>query len=345
MNVMNNNIQMPDKLVIEENDEQSFGRFILQPLEKGYGVTLGNSFRRVLLSSITGTAIIGVKIAGVLHEFQTIPGVLEDMTEIILNLKEVRIKPADKKITKATFRLKGPMVWRAKHIEEACPQMKVMDPELLIATLAEDADLDVELRFGRGKGYIPADEEPTADFPVGMLPIDAVYTPISNVIYNIEPCRVGQKTDYEKLVLDVTSDGTVSPKEAVHYSAKVLQEHVKYFISDEDYEVEEEVKVSPEDEVKEAERQRLKKLLLTSVDDLELSVRAHNCLKAASIKNLSELVRLQEAELLKFRNFGRKSLSELSEVVKQYGLKFGMNVDSIIRDDSNVKHLDLNNVY
>ena len=342
---MNTQLQMPDKVQIDEHENQQFGRFTLQPLEKGYGVTLGNSFRRVLLSTVPGTAIIGVKMSDVLHEFQTVPGVLEDVTEIILNLKEIRIKAIDKKISKANFRLKGPGLWTAKDITDACPQMEVMNPDQLIATLADDAEFDVELRFGRGKGYVPAEEHNIADFPIGMLPIDAVYTPIVNVVYNIEPYRVGHRTDYEKLVLDVTTDGSISSQEAVHYSAKILLEHVKYFVSSEDYEEEKVHHENPEDEVKEAERNRLKKILLTPVDELELSVRAHNCLKAASIKSLSELVHLQESELLKFRNFGRKSLAELTDVVRQYGLEFGMNVDKIIRDDHPHKHLDLSDAY
>lgn len=342
---MNNQLQMPDKVQIDENESQTFGRFTIQPLEKGYGVTLGNSFRRVLLSSVPGTAIVGLKMSDVLHEFQTVPGVLEDVTEIILNVKEVRIKAVDKKVTKVNFRLKGPKIWTAKDIEDACPGLLVMNPEQHIATLADDADFDVELRLGRGRGYVPSEEQNISDFPIGMLPIDAVYTPIMNVVYNIEPFRVGHRTDYEKLVLDVTSDGSIAPKVAVHFSAKILLEHVKYFINKEDYEEEKIVKENPEDEIKEQERNKLKKILMTSVDELELSVRAHNCLKAASIKNLSELVHLQESELLKFRNFGRKSLSELTEVVRQYGLEFGMNVDKILRDEPVHKHLDLNDAY
>jgi DNA-directed RNA polymerase subunit alpha len=330
---MNTQLQMPDKVQIEETENQLHGRFTLQPLEKGYGVTLGNSLRRILLSSIPGTGIIGLKISDVLHEFQTVPGALEDVTEIILNLKEVRIKALDKKVQKVNFKLKGPYVWTAKDIQDACPMLEVMAPDHVIANLAEDAELDIELRLGRGKGYVPSEEHNITDFPIGMLPIDAIFTPIKNVVFNVEPYRVGQRTDYEKLVLDVTTDGTIGPQEAVHFAAKIMLDHVKYFISFEELEEEKTQHESPEDEVKEAERNRLKKILLTPVDELELSVRAHNCLKAANIKNLSELVHLQESELLKFRNFGRKSLAELSEVVTQYGLEFGMNVEKIIRDD------------
>ncbi len=338
----NNQLQMPDKIQIDDDKDLNFSRFTLQPLEKGYGVTLGNSFRRVLLSSIQGTAIVGVKISDVLHEFQTIPGVLEDMTELILNLKEVRIKHNDKKENKINLHIKGPGVWTAKDIQDASSEaIEVMDPEHIIANLAEDADFDVEIRLARGKGYVPSEEQIMNDFPLGMLPIDAVYTPVMNVIYNIEPYRVGHKTDYEKLVLEVTTDGTITPEEAVNYSSRLLFEHIRYFMGTEEFEEEKIRPINPEDEIKEKERNRLKKILLTPTEELELSVRAHNCLKAAGIKQLSDLVRLQESELLKFRNFGKKSLAELIDIVKLYGLEFGMNVDKIIRDD-HLRHIELN---
>jgi len=330
---MNTQMQMPERVQVEETSNPNHGRFILQPLEQGYGVTLGNSLRRVLLSSIPGAAIVGVKITDVLHEFQTIPGVVEDVSEIVLNLKEIRMKTMDKKPQRVMFHLKGPATWTAYDIQDASSQVEIMDTSHYIATLADDADFDVELRIGRGKGYVPAEEQIIVDYPIGMLPIDAIYTPIKNVIFNIEPYRVGQKTDYEKLVLDIMTDGTISPQEALHFAAKVLQDHVKFFISFEEAVEEKSPQEIAEDEIKEAERNRLRKILLTPVDELELSVRAHNCLKAANIKNLSELVMLAEHELLKFRNFGRKSLAELAEVVHIYGLEFGMNVDKFIKDE------------
>lgn len=331
---MNIQMQMPDRVVIEESASDFHCRFILSPLETGYGVTLGNSFRRVLLSSIYGTAITGVKISDVLHEFQSINGVVEDVTDIILNLKEVRFKLSDKKLTKINFTLKGPHVWTAKDIQDASSMIEVTDPNQYIATLSEDAEFDVELRIGRGKGYIPAEEQLVNDFPYGMLAIDSIFTPIKNVVYSIEPYRVGQKTDYEKLILDVRTDGTITAQEAVHQSAKILNDHIKYFISSEYVDEEEPIPVeSPEDELKNAERNRIRKILLTPVDELELSVRAHNCLKIANIKNLAELVVLEESELLKFRNFGRKSLTELLEVVANYNLEFGMNTDKYLKEE------------
>lgn len=340
---MNTQMQMPDRVQIESTSDDNQGRFILRPLEKGYGVTIGNSLRRVLLSSIPGAAIIGVKISNVLHEFQTIPGVIEDVSEIILNLKEIRLKTLDKKAQRIIFQLKGPHIWTGKDLQNASDQIEVLNPEHYIAELAEDAEFEVELRIGRGKGYIPAEEQHIVDYPVGMLPIDAIYTPIKNVIYTIDPYRVGQKTDFEQLILDVKTDGTIDPQEAVNNAAKILNDHVKYFITFNEVEEEQQQQVMVEEEVKEAERNKLRKILLTPVDELELSVRAHNCLKAANIKTLGELVKLQESELLKFRNFGRKSLTELADVVQQFGLEFGMNVDKFLKEEPH--KLDLGDLY
>jgi DNA-directed RNA polymerase subunit alpha len=325
-------MQMPERVIVEESAEKNFGRFILQPLEQGYGVTLGNSLRRVLLSSIPGNAIIGVKISEVLHEFQTIDGVVEDVAEIVLNLKGVRFLVHDKKIQRILLNAKGPGTITAADIQNSTPGVEVINPEHHICTLDVDAEFEMELRIGRGKGYVPSEEQIIVDFPIGMLPMDSIYTPIKNVIYTVDPFRVGQKTDYERLVLDITTDGTITPQDALHSAGKLLQDHVKFFCNIEEIIEEKTPQEVAEDEVKEAERNRLRKILLTPVDELELSVRAHNCLKAANIKNLSELVSLQEHELLKFRNFGRKSLTELAEVVHFYNLEFGMNVDKYLEE-------------
>ncbi|MCO5250363.1 MAG: DNA-directed RNA polymerase subunit alpha [Candidatus Kapabacteria bacterium] len=330
---MNTQMQMPERVIIEETTSEYHGRFILQPLEPGYGVTIGNSLRRILLSSIPGLAIIGVKISDVLHEFQTINGVVEDLSQIILNLKEVRMRAEDKKLTKVNLQFKGPGTWTAKDIQDAVPTLEVMNPDHHICTIAEDGEFDVELRLGRGKGYVPADEQVITDYPLGMLPLDSIYTPIQNVIYTIEPYRVGQRTDYDKLIMDVRTDGTITAQEAVHLSAKIMQDHVKYFINIETTEEEPPSVESQEEELKNQERNKIRKILLTPVDELELSVRAHNCLKAANIKTLAELVQLQESELLKFRNFGRKSLAELAEVVLNSGLEFGMSVEQYLKED------------
>ncbi len=336
-------IQMPERIKVSDYPQEKRSQFILRPLEKGYGVTIGNSLRRALLSSIPGSAIIGIKISDVLHEFQTIDGVVEDVSEIILNLKEVRFKHLDKKVQRIMFHLKGPHVWTAKDIQDASNQIEVIDPDKYIAEITGDVEFDVELRIGRGRGYVPAESQQIVDFPIGMLPIDAIFTPIKNVIYNIENYRVGQKTDYEQLILDVITDGTITAQEAINTAASLLIDHFKFFVSLEEVIVEDQHQVVVEEEVKEAERNKLRNILLTSVDELELSVRAHNCLKAANIKVLADLVKLQESELLKFRNFGRKSLNELADIVRQYGLEFGMNVDKFLRDDS--QKLNLSDLY
>jgi len=329
---MNSQMQMPENVIVDDNYQDDHGIFVFQPLEKGFGVTIGNSLRRVLLSTTPGTAITGVKISDVLHEFQTIPGVVEDVSEIILNLKEVRIKNNEKKNNKLNLSVKGPGQFTAKDIQDANPTAEIMNQDKVICNLDTDAEFDVELRLGRGKGYVPSEEQNVVDFPVGMLPIDSIYTPIKNVIHNVEPFRVGQKTDYEKLVLEITTDGTITQKKAVHYAAKIINDHIQLFVNLAEYEEEEVAQNSAEEEVKIAEHNRLKKILLTPVDELELSVRAHNCLKAADIKLLGDLVRLQESELLKFRNFGRKSLTELLDIVATNGLEFGMNVDFYINN-------------
>jgi DNA-directed RNA polymerase subunit alpha len=326
-------MQMPERVHIDESSSPYHGKFVLQPLEEGYGVTVGNALRRVLLSSTPGWAIIGMKISSVLHEFQTIPGVLEDVSEIILNLKEVRMRVLDKKPPRINFRLKGPGTWTALDIENSNPQIEVMDPDHHIATLANDADFEVELRVGRGKGYVPAEEQNPTDYPIGMIPIDAIYTPIKNVIYTVDPHRVGQKTDYEKLTIDISTDGTLTSQEALQDAAQILHEHILLFINFDEIKREQQQVEVVEEEAKEVEKTRIRRILLTPVDELELSVRAHNCLKAANIKNLAELVALNEQDLLKFRNFGRKSLTELSEVVRDNGLVFGMNVEKYIKDE------------
>ncbi|MDC1068079.1 DNA-directed RNA polymerase subunit alpha [Candidatus Kapabacteria bacterium] len=337
---MNVQLQMPENVIVDEVISTDQGIFTLQPLEKGYGVTLGNSLRRVLLSSIPGNAIVGIKITDVLHEFQTITGVVEDVSQVILNLKTLSVKPNDKKSSKVTVSVKGPGQLTGKDID-AAGDIEVLNKDLVICNLEKDAEFEMELRIGRGKGYVPSEEQNTVDFPIGMLPIDAIFTPIKNVIFQVEPYRVGQKTDYEKLILDIKTDGTVSPKEAVHIASKILNDHLKLFSGMDEFEDDEQPEASAEEEIKQAENNRIKKILLTPVDELELSVRAHNCLKAADIKLLGELVKLEEAELLKFRNFGRKSLTELIDVVHNFGLDFGMNIDKYIREELEKFYKDL----
>ena len=329
---MNTSMQMPERVQIEETELANQGRYVLQPLEEGYGVTIGNALRRVLLSSIPGHAIVGVKIGNVLHEFETIPGVVEDMCEIVLNLKEVRFRLLDKKNTKVSFKMKGPKVWTVADIQAAAPHIEVMDPDKYIATLESNAEFDVEFRIGKGKGYVPSEEQNSSEYPMGMIPIDAIFTPIKNVIYTVEPFRVGQKTDYERLALDVYTDGTITAQEAIQEAAAILQDHLMLFVNFEQMRREMEAQEVVEEEAKEAEKARMRRILFTPVDELELSVRAHNCLKAANIKTLAELVSLNEQDLLKFRNFGRKSLSELADIVRVHGLAFGMNIDKYVQE-------------
>lgn len=321
-------IKMPDGVVLDEaSSNERFGRFFIQPLERGFAVTLGNAMRRVLLSSLTGAAISAIKIEGVLHEFSTVPGVVEDVTEIILNLKKMRMRIVNKKATGCEISLSGSKEFKAADIQKACPDIEVLNPELHIARLNSDAKLNMELRFGLGKGYAPANEQKIPEMTIGTIPIDSIYTPIVNVRYDVENVRIGERNDFEKLTLEVQTDGSITPEEAVSSSAKVLKDHVQMFINF-DAEPEEE-KVESE---KDAESERVRKILTTSVDDLELSVRSHNCLKAANIKTLSDLVKRDESEMLKFRNFGRKSLAELIEIVENYGLEFGMDVDKYLKD-------------
>jgi DNA-directed RNA polymerase subunit alpha len=323
-------IKMPEAVVLDETSyTNSYGKFTVQPLERGFGVTLGNSLRRVLLSSLTGASITAIKIDGVLHEFSTIPGVVEDVTEIILNLKQVRMKIINKKTNRFDISFTGPYNICAADLQKNCPDIEILNPDLHIATLNKDAKFSMEVRFGFGKGYVPSGEQIIQDQTIGLIPIDSIFTPIKNVRYDVENVRIGEKNDYEKLTIEVVTDGSITPEDSLTNSAKILKDHIQMFINF-DVEPEEEKIVSEQD----AEKERIKKILLTSVDDLELSVRSHNCLKAANIKTLADLVKRDENEMLKFRNFGRKSLAELIEIVDNYGLEFGMDIDKYLSEKS-----------
>ena len=325
-------IKMPDGVILdEETSTSTYGKFEVQPLERGFGVTLGNSLRRVLLSSLTGVSITAVKLDGVLHEFTNVPGIVEDVTEIILNLKQVRMKLIDKKATRLELTMTGPGEFKAGDLQKNCPDIEILNPDLHIAYLNEDTKVTMEVRFGIGKGYVPSNEQNIADQTIGLIPIDSIFTPIKNVKYDVTNVRIGEKNDFEKLVLEVTTDGSITPEEALSSSAKILKDHVNMFINFDSEQVEDKV-----EEEKDAETERIRKILITSVDDLELSVRSHNCLKAANIKTLGDLVGRDESEMLKFRNFGRKSLAELIEIVENYGLEFGMDVDKYVKEKTEV---------
>ncbi|MBN2029857.1 DNA-directed RNA polymerase subunit alpha [bacterium] len=323
-------LQMPESI---ERDEETYtatyGKFIIQPLERGFGVTLGNSFRRVLLSSLHGTAITQVRFDGVLHEFTTIKGVVEDVSEIILNLKQVRIKLLNKRPDRVMIDLKGPAEFKAGDIQKDTTDFEILNPDHHIATLNEDADLKLELKLGRGRGYLPAEENKLPDQPIGTIPIDAVFNPIRKVNYYVENTRVGHRTDYERLILELETDGSVTPDDALTFAGKILKDHIELFIGfDVEQEEEEEISQIDEDAI------RIRKLLKMNVEELELSVRSHNCLKAANIQTIGDLVRRDEQEMLKFRNFGRKSLQELSKILEEKGLQFGMDVKKYLKSES-----------
>ncbi|MCC5908483.1 MAG: DNA-directed RNA polymerase subunit alpha [Balneolaceae bacterium] len=323
---MNNySLQMPEALDVAE-DSENYGTFILQPLERGFGVTIGNSFRRVLLSSLPGLAITAVRINGVEHEYSSIDGVKEDVYEIILNLKQVRFKQVEQSGGVINLTKTGPGNLTAKDIGDSTADFEILNPELVIATLSEDVTLEMEFRVGRGRGYVPAEEmAPDYEEEINLLPIDAIFTPIKSVQFEVENVRVGQRTDYEKLVMNVTTDGSLNAKEALTISGKILKEHIEKFITEK---IEE--PFTQEEEEVDAEKQRISNLLKTSIEDLNLSVRAYNCLKSANINTIAELVSRDEQDLLKFRNFGKKSLSELVEVIEEKNLEFGMDVSKYI---------------
>ncbi len=319
-------IQMPDGVDLEETTE-TFGRFTIQPLERGFGVTIGNALRRVLLSSLQGIAITAVKIDGVQHEFSTIEGVSEDVADIILNLKGVRFRANDGADGNIHFIVKGPGAWTAKNIGDATSDFEVLNPDHHIATLDKGASFAVELRMDRGRGYVPAEENKRADDPIGVVAMDAIFTPIKNVRYTVNPTRVGEKIDYESLTIEVNTDGSVMPEDALAQAASILRDHVNLFIK-----MDSEPQPTEEEKEVDAEVQRIRELLNQSVDELDLSVRAHNCLKAANIKTIGDLVRREESEMLKFRNFGRKSLQELMQVIEERNLEFGMDVDKYLEE-------------
>jgi len=322
-------LRIPDLVVLDESSyTNTYGKFLLQPLERGYGVTLGNSLRRVLISSLPGAAITSVKFTGVLHEFTTIEGVVEDVSEIILNLKQVRAKLLEKKPGTIKFSFDGEGEFTAADLQKNSSDVEILNPELHIATLNKKAKFDVEITVGKGYGYVPAIQNTSPEQTIGVIPIDSIFTPVTNVKYDIENVRIGDRNDCEKLILEVETDGSITPEDALTEAAKVLRDHIQLFINF-DIDQEEEQAVSQKD----SERDRIKKILLTNVDDLELSVRSHNCLKSADINILADLVRKDESEMLKFRNFGRKSLAELMEIVENSGLEFGMDVDSYINDE------------
>ena len=320
------NFQKPDKIVMQKSNDFE-GTFEFKPLEPGFGQTVGNSLRRVLLSSLEGFAVSAIRIAGVDHEFSTISGVVQDVVDIILNLKQVRLKQLiqDDEIQneKIYLTISGKEEFRAGDIEDHTNVFKVMNPNLLICNMEPFVNLEMELTITKGRGYVPADENLPKDAPIGVIPIDAIYTPIKNVAYRIESTRVGQRTDYEQLTIEVKTDGTIHPEDAIRDASRIMIQHLM-LITDENITFEEGVQRS--EDIVDEHILHMRKLLKTSLEDLDLSVRAYNCLKAAKINSLSELVRYDTHELLKFRNFGKKSLVEIEELLQEKGLTFGMDL-------------------
>lgn len=323
--------QKPERVIMHK-DTDFYGLFEFSPLEKGYGITIGNSLRRILLSSLEGYAITSVRIQGVDHEFSTIKGVVEDVTEIVLNLKQVRFKKLAKADDneKIFISIKGKENFTAGDISRYTNTFEILNPELVICNMEPFVNLELEITIDKGRGYVPADENKPKDAQIGLIPIDAIYTPIKNVKYTVEDFRVEQKTDYEKLIIELQTDGSIHPENALKEAANILIQHFILF-SDENILLDSQVK-KPAQEVDE-NFLHMRKILKTNLADLDLSVRAYNCLKAAEIRTLGELVSFDIDDLLKFRNFGKKSLSELEEFVREKGMNFGMDVSKYHLDE------------
>jgi DNA-directed RNA polymerase subunit alpha len=313
--------QIPTKTDVDKDTlTATYGRFTAEPFERGFGTTVGNSLRRVLLSSLTGAAIISVKLEGVLHEFSTIPGITEDVTDIILNVKKIRLRLHTDKTKSIRLRKKGPGIAKAGDIEHDA-DIQILTPDLHIATLDKGATLDMELVVRRGRGYVPAERNKEEEMPIGVIPVDALYSPVTRVNYLVENARVGRMTDYDKLILEIHTDGSISPEDALSDAALIVRGHLDIFINVKD--IEEAVsRPAVAESITESNKN-----LLRSVNELELSVRAANCLKNANIKTIADLVQKTEADMLRTKNFGKKSLNEIKEILNEMGLSLGMKLD------------------
>jgi DNA-directed RNA polymerase subunit alpha len=314
------------KVKIDENNQSdTLGTFELQPLERGYGITLGNSLRRVLLTCIPGAAITNIRIDGVQHEFSTIKGVREDVADIIQNLKGVRFKLMENDPDKVTLTVKGPGKFTAKDIQKASDQFKILNGNHYITELNKDTKMDIELRIGIGKGYVPSEENELPNAPVGTLSIDSIFNPVTKVTYDVSPVP-GAKEPIEILTMSVETDGSITSKDAISHASSVMVDHLKYVEAIASPEVLEVSAGISEEDLK------IRDLLKRTIDEMELSVRSHNCLQAAGIKFIFEMVKKEESEMLKYKNFGRKSLTELVEKLDEMGLHFGMDVDTYLKD-------------
>jgi len=314
------NLQMPKNVEMEDKTSTNqYAKFSIEPLERGFGVTLGNALRRVLLSSLPGAAVAAVKIEGVQHEFSTLAGVKEDIPEVLLNLKQIRFKLHGDAPKMATFEVRGKATVTAGDLKVDA-DVEVLNPTLHVATLNKDGEFRGEVEIGAGRGYVSAENQATQDRPIGVLPLDSMFSPVTKVNFEVENTRIGQRIDYDKLTLEIWTDGSVIPSDALAYAAKILKDHFALFVH-----FEEEIVEEVEEEVDE-EFLRIKTLLERSVEELELSVRSSNCLKAANIKTIGDLVTKSEGEMLKYRNFGRKSLKEIADILTGMNLGFGMDV-------------------
>jgi DNA-directed RNA polymerase subunit alpha len=317
-------LMMPKGIQIENPENiANFGRVVVEPLERGWGHTIGNPLRRILLSSLQGAAVTSIRIDGAMHEYSTLEGVAEDVTDIILNIKQLRIKLVADHDTTLRLEVSGEGEVKASDIEKN-PDVIVLNPDLHIATINKDAKLKIEMHVTDGRGYVSAEMNRSEEDPVGTIPIDALFSPVTKVNYVVENTRVGQRTDLDKIIFDIWTDGSITVEDAMGYAAKLLYDHLEVFINIEgDFEPVQEV-------VHDEKTEKLRQLLKMRVDELELSVRSNNCLRAANIHTLADLVRNQESDMLKYKNFGRKSLIELNQVLNNLGLTFGMDVDKIM---------------
>ncbi len=305
-------IEKPTIECFYSDENKDYGKFVVEPLERGYGTTLGNSLRRILLSSLPGAAVTSVKIDGILHEFSTIPGVKEDVTEIILNLKKLAVRINGGNFKRVIINAVGPKIVTAGDIISDS-DLEIFNPDLHIATLEENATLVMEINISRGRGYVPAEQNKTESMPIAVIPVDSIYTPVRKVNFSVENTRVGQVTDYDKLILEVWTDGSITPKEGVSIGAKIMQEHLKLFIDLTDSMEAMEIMVEKEEDQKE-------KALEMTIEELELSVRSFNCLKRAGINTVEELTHRTEEDMMKVRNLGKKSLDEVKNKLEELGL-------------------------
>jgi len=313
-------LTMPREIVSDQSSAtDNYSRFIIEPLERGFGITLGTALRRVLLSSIQGASVVSFRVDGVLHEFSTIPGVYEDVTEIVLNLKKIRalVHADEMRTLRLETNQKGKLT---AGMFTGDSEVEIMNPDQHIAELVEDRELKMEIDIDYGRGYVVAEANKRPDAPVGTIFVDSLFSPVIKVNYEVENTRVGQRTDYDRLIMEITTDGSISPEDALSFASKILKDHLQQFIHiDEEF-------VSPEEEEEDEETIRIRQLLKTRVDELELSVRSSNCLRAANIQTLADLVSKTESEMLKYRNFGRKSLNELNGILEELNLSFGMDI-------------------